>query len=279
MLPSVDDIQRIIMSALQEDFGQGDVTSSSVIPAGVTTTMHVVAREEMAVSGIEVAAMVFAAVDNQVDVQPRVEDGQMVAAGEVLMSVNGPAHAILAAERTALNLLQRMCGIATMTARYVKAVEGTGAVIADTRKTVPGLRTLDKYAVTCGGGRNHRMRLDDAVLIKDNHLAVAGSVAEAVARARISVPVTMQVQVECDTLQQVREALQAGADAVLLDNMDVATLCEAVAIVDGRMQTEASGGVTLETVQAIAQTGVNRISVGALTHSVKAADIGLDSIG
>ncbi|MAR56222.1 MAG: nicotinate-nucleotide diphosphorylase (carboxylating) [Rickettsiales bacterium] len=278
MLPTAEDIQRVIMAALKEDFGSGDITSAVTIPPGAQSTMHLVAREPMVVAGLDIAATVFQAVDPNIDISPRAEDAQWVEAGSVLCSINGSVHGILAAERTALNLLQRMCGIATLTAQFVKAVQGTGASILDTRKTVPGLRSFDKYAVTCGGGRNHRMRLDDAVLIKDNHLAVVGSVQEAVTLARASVPVTMEVQVECDTLAQVDEAVAAGADAILLDNMSIDQLREAVSKIGGRARSEASGGVSLQTVRAIAETGVDCISIGALTHSVSAADIGLDSV-
>ena len=196
----------------------------------------------------------------------------------MVASVNGSARSILAAERVALNLLQRMCGIATETAKYVEAVKETHCKILDTRKTMPGLRALDKYAVLCGGGQNHRMRLDDAVLIKDNHIAIVGSLREAVLAAKAGVPTTMQIEVECDTLEQVSEALEAGAQMLLLDNMSLDDLREAVTLAKGKARCEASGGVTLKTVTAIAETGVDYISVGALTHSVRAADIGLDTV-
>lgn len=264
--------------ALNEDIGHGDITSEAIIPEHAEVTMRLVAREPLAVCGMEVARLVFAAVDPMIDCDVRVADGQSIAQGEVMASVFGPARGILAAERVALNLLQRMCGVATQTATFVKAVEGTGARILDTRKTVPGLRVLDKYAVRCGGGHNHRLRLDDAILIKDNHIAIVGSLSEAVTRAKRNSPATARIEVECDSLAQVEEALAAGADMVLLDNMEIAALQQAVALAKGRALCEASGNMMVDNVRSVAQTGVDFISVGRLTHSVMAADIGLDSV-
>lgn len=276
-LPLNDELRRILATALAEDIGHGDVTSQAVIAPETQGHLLFVAREPMVVAGIEIPGLVYSALDSAVDYRPRVDDGATVEAGTELASVYGPAQAILTGERVALNLLQRMSGIATETARYVQAVAGTGAAILDTRKTVPGLRLLDKYAVRCGGGQNHRLRLDDMVLIKDNHLALSGdSVAEAIELARAAVPSTMAIEVECDTLAQVEEALAAGASRILLDNMPPAILREAVALNQGRAFLEASGGVTLERVRVIAESGVNAISIGALTHSVRAVDIGLD---
>ncbi len=279
MQPNSDEVRRIILTALAEDIGHGDVTSNSTIPESLEFTLQFVAREPLVVSGIDVIGGVFEALDGQVDYQPRVLDGHAVDAGQVMASVLGNARSILAGERVALNLLQRMCGIATESARYVKAIHGTGAVILDTRKTMPGLRELDKFAVRCGGGKNHRMRLDDAVLIKDNHIAAVGSVAGAVARAKASNPATMQIEVECDTLAQVQEALDAGADMLLLDNMSLDDLCAAVALAKGKARCEASGNMTIERVRDVALTGVDFISVGRITHSVRNVDIGLDAVG
>jgi nicotinate-nucleotide pyrophosphorylase (carboxylating) len=214
--------------------------------------------------------------DAAIKTEAHVSDGEHLAAKTRMLTARGPARAILTAERTAINLLQRMSAVATLTSRYVEKVRGTKAVILDTRKTMPGLRVLDKYAVKTGGGRNHRMRLDDAILIKDNHIALAGSVTEALKRAQAGNRETLPLEIECDTLAQVREALAAGAKSILLDNMDPATLREAVSLAGGRATLEASGNVNLETVRAIAESGVDFISVGKLTHSAPSVDIGLD---
>lgn len=278
MQPNMQEVQRIIVMALAEDIGHGDVTSNSTIPETLETTLQFVPREPLVVAGIEVIGSVFEAMDVQVDYRPRVLDGQAIEAGQVMASVMGNARALLAGERVALNLLARMCGVATETARYVKAVEGTGAVILDTRKTMPCLRELDKFAVRCGGGKNHRMRLDDAVLIKDNHIAAVGGVADAVMRAKAANPATMQIEVECDTLDQVREALAAGADMLLLDNMSLDDLRASVALAKGTARCEASGNMTLDRVRDVALTGVDFISVGRITHSVRNVDIGLDAV-
>lgn len=277
MQPNPEDVQRIILTALAEDIGHGDATCAAIIPDDTEARFQFTAREPLVVCGLSVVAQVFHTLSPMVDVQWRLDDGAHAQAGEELASVIGPVPVILAGERVALNLLQRMCGIATETARYVEAVAGTGATILDTRKTMPGLRVLDKYAVRAGGGRNHRMRLDDAILIKDNHIAVAGSVREAFARAQANAPATLSIEVECDTLEQAREALDAGATRLLLDNMTHEQLREAVALAKGKAQCEASGNVSLETVRAIAETGVDYISVGRITHSVRNIDIGLDA--
>lgn len=278
MQPNLEEVSRIILTALAEDVGHGDITSQAVIPEGTETVMQFVAREPMAVCGLTVIAHVFHAVDPMLDYHWRIDDGTRVEVGTVLASIMGDARSILAAERVALNLLQRMSGIATEVAHYVKAVEGTQAKILDTRKTMPGLRELDKYAVRAGGGKNHRMRLDDAVLIKDNHIAVAGSIGEALKRAKANVPATTQVEIECDTVEQVKEALAGGADMLLLDNMSLDELRQSVELSAGKASCEASGNVSLDTVGDIAQTGVNFISVGRVTHSVRNVDIGLDSV-
>jgi len=262
---------------LAEDVGAGDVTSNTVIPAALQATFVLNAREPMVAAGLVYLPELFALIDGAVKVTLHVADGDNAAAGKTLATLEGPARALLAGERLALNLLQHLSGVATITQQYVNAVAGTGAAILDTRKTIPGLRHLEKYAVRCGGGQNHRMGLFDAVLIKDNHIAVAGGVGAAVAACRAGAPEGMPIQVECDTLAQLDEALAAGVDSVLLDNMDLATLAQgaAKARAVGAI-SEASGGVKLDTVRAIAETGVDRISIGRLTHSVRSVDIGMD---
>jgi nicotinate-nucleotide pyrophosphorylase (carboxylating) len=255
---------------LAEDVGDGDLTSLAVIEEDVICTSRLLLKETGVVCGLGVAAEVFERLGATLD--PLAADGDAVDPGPVAR-VDGPARGILAGERLALNVLGRLSGIATLTRRYVDAVAGTGAVILDTRKTTPGLRTLEKYAVACGGGQNHRLGLYDGILIKDNHLRVAGSLAEAVRRAKES---GGPVEVECETLAEVREALAAGADSILLDNMSLPDLREAVELSRGQARLEASGGVTLDTVRAIAETGVDFISVGALTHSAHALDVSLE---
>lgn len=254
---------------LAEDLGDGDLTSLAVIDEDATCTARLLVKEGGVVSGLEVAAEVFDRLG--AGLESLAADGDIVEPGPVAR-LEGPARGVLAGERLALNVLGRLSGIATLTRRYVDAVAGTGAVILDTRKTTPGLRTLEKHAVACGGGQNHRFGLYDGILIKDNHLRVAGSLAEAVRRAKETAP----VEVECDTLAQVREALAAGADSILLDNMTVPELREAVELAGGRARLEASGAVTLDTIRAIAETGVDFISVGALTHSARALDVSLE---
>jgi nicotinate-nucleotide pyrophosphorylase (carboxylating) len=269
--------QQVIEAALREDLGRaGDITSSAVIRAETRCDARIVAREPGTMAGGQVAADVFRTLDSGVVIDIVILDGEEIAAGDMVLKLAGPARPILAAERTALNLLGRLCGIATLTGRFVAAVEGTGARVADTRKTSPGMRALEKYAVLCGGGINHRFGLDDAVLIKDNHLLVAGSVTAAVERVRAAVGHAVMVEVEVDALEQLSESLACGVDAVLLDNMDVGALRRAVAIVAGRSVTEASGGITLETVCSVAETGVDVVSVGALTHSVSSLDLSLE---
>jgi nicotinate-nucleotide pyrophosphorylase (carboxylating) len=255
---------------LAEDVGDGDLTSRAVIDEAAVCEAELRLKEAGVLCGLEAAAAVFAALG--ATLEPLVVEGEQAAPGPVAR-VTGPARAVLTGERLALNLVGRLSGIATATRRYVSAVAGTGAEILDTRKTTPGLRALEKHAVRCGGGRNHRLGLYDGILIKDNHLRVAGSLTEAVRRAQeTGVP----VEVECDTLEQVEEALAAGADRILLDNMEPPVLSRAVALVGDRAETEASGGVTLETVREIAETGVDFISVGALTHSARSLDVSLE---
>jgi nicotinate-nucleotide pyrophosphorylase (carboxylating) len=276
--PPIAEIRRIVRAALAEDMPWGDLTTEALVPQDVAAVGYFIAREAGVVCGLSVAEQTFRELHDAIRFTSRARDGDRAEPGSVLAEVAGPAGPILTGERTALNLMQRMSGIATAAARYVEAVAGTGARIVDTRKTAPGLRALDKYAVRCGGGSNHRHSLSDGVLVKDNHLAALGtaSLSEALLRARSSVPHMVRVEVEVDRLDQIEEALAGEADIILLDNMDPATLRQAVGAIAGRALTEASGGVTLETVRAIAEAGVDLISVGALTHSVRAVDIALD---
>jgi nicotinate-nucleotide pyrophosphorylase (carboxylating) len=272
------DIGDFVQRVLAEDLGAGgDVTSAATIGADERFVAEMNCREPIVVAGIEVAAAFFSALDPQVRIETLVEDGDAAAEGTVLMRLDGNARAMLAAERSALNTLQHLSGIATLTRRYVEAIAGTGATLLDTRKTTPGLRLLDKYAARMGGAHNHRMRLDDGVLVKDNHVAVAGGVAEAVRRATAA-NTGLQVQVEVDRVDQIEPALIAGADRLLLDNMPPRLLREAVAIVSDRVPLEASGGVNLETIRGIAETGVDFISVGRITQSAPAVDVALDYV-
>jgi len=267
-------VRRVIDLAIAEDLGRGDITSQAVIPAEARFQGVMKARQELVVAGLPMSLEVFAALAPQAAMQPLAVEGELVAPGRELARLSGPARELLSAERTALNLLQHLSGIATLTRAYVNRLEGTKAVLLDTRKTIPGLRVLAKYATRQGGAQNHRMRLDDGVLIKDNHIAVCGSLGQAVALARAAG--LEAIEVECDTLEQVAEALAAGVERVLLDNMDPATLGRAVAMAQGRAQTEASGGVSLDNIRDIALTGVDYISVGRITQSAPAVDIGLD---
>ena len=270
------DVKEFVRRVLAEDLGSGgDVTSSATISADARFTAEMGCRQAIIVAGLDIAAAFFRTLDRDVQVQKLASDGDKVDAGRALMRLEGNARAMLAAERSALNTLQHLSGIATLTRQYVDLIEGTGATLLDTRKTIPGLRLLEKYAARMGGAENHRMRLDDGLLIKDNHVAVAGGVAEAV-RAAKSANTGFAVQVEVDRIDQVEPALEAGADRLLLDNMPPPVLREAVALVAGRVPLEASGGVNLDTIRAIAETGVNYISVGRITQSAPAVDIGLD---
>lgn len=272
------DVDDFVKRVLAEDLGEGgDVTSNVTISESARFSAELVAREAMVVAGLDVAEAFFRELDGDVIAQQLARDGSRVEAGSVLMRLTGNARGMLAAERSALNTLQHLCGIATLTCRYVDAIEGTGATLLDTRKTIPGLRALEKYAARMGGAENHRMRLDDGILIKDNHVAVAGGVGPAV-RAATAAETGLQVQVEVDRIEQIDEALAAGADRLLLDNMKPEDLRRAVELVGGRVSLEASGGVRLETIRAIAETGVDYISVGRITQSAPAADIGLDYI-
>ena len=275
-LPDGFDLDDYVTRTLAEDLGTGgDVTSAATIPGDARFTADLNCREPIVVAGLEITAAFFRALDAEVSIEPLVQDGDRVETGTVLMRLTGNARAMLTAERSALNTLQHLSGIATLTRRYVDAIEGTGAVLLDTRKTIPGLRVLEKYAARMGGAHNHRMRLDDGVLIKDNHVAVCGGVAEAV-RAAKAANTGLQIQVEVDRVAQIEPALAAGADRLLLDNMPPPALREAVALVAGRVPLEASGGVRLDTIRAIAETGVDFISLGRITQSAPAVDIGLD---
>ena len=275
-LPDGFDLDEFVTRTLAEDLGEGgDVTSAATIAADAHFTAVMNCRQHVVVAGIDIAAAFFRELDPQVEVEMLVADGDGLDAGTAMMRLSGAARAMLTAERSALNTLQHLSGIATLTRRYVEAITGTGATLLDTRKTIPGLRLLEKYAARMGGARNHRMRLDDGVLIKDNHVAVCGCVAEAVRRATAA-NTGLQIQVEVDRIDQIEPALAAGADRLLLDNMPVPVLREAVELVAGRVPLEASGGVNLETIRGIAQTGVDFISVGRITQSAPAVDIGLD---
>ncbi|MGE4580086.1 MAG: carboxylating nicotinate-nucleotide diphosphorylase [Desulfuromonadales bacterium] len=269
------EIDHIIRNALQEDIGLGDVTTLATVEAQTQSRAELVAKEDFILSGIDVCGRVFSLLDAGIAFEKLKEDGQAVRRGEVLAWLRGSAAVLLQGERVALNLLQRMSGIATQTSLFVKAVAGTKATIVDTRKTTPGLRVLEKYSVRMGGGRNHRTSLYDGVLIKENHVAAAGGIETAVRRARERVPHTLRIEVETRNLDEVKQALAAGADILLLDNMSLSELRESVALIAGRALCEASGGVNLETVRDIAETGVDLISVGALTHSSRAVDISM----
>ena len=273
--------RELVKRALAEDIGSGDATSLALIPASTTARAAIAAREPLTVAGLTQVELCFSEIDDTIKFERRTEDGHSLEAETILLRLEGPAQSILAGERTALNFLQRLSGIATITAQYRKAIEGTDAQLLDTRKTTPGWRTLEKHAVACGGGTNHRMGLHDMVLIKDNHLAAlalhnkANPIGTAVVRAREECP-RLKIEVEADTLEQAEQAATAGADIILLDNMPREKLREAVQLVDGRSKVEASGGITLTNIRAVAETGVDFISVGALTHSPRAVDIALD---
>jgi nicotinate-nucleotide pyrophosphorylase (carboxylating) len=270
-------LQTLIRSFLAEDIGRGDLTSESLFPPSQIGAARLVAREGCIAAGVgSIAAEVFTVQNQETITTGAMADGTEVQPGDVMLSVSGPVVDLLKAERVALNLLQRLCGIATMTRRFVEKVKPYPARITDTRKTTPGLRVLEKYAVQVGGGHNHRFNLTDGVLIKDNHIAACGSIAEAVARVRQKIPHTIRIEVETDTLEQVRECLASRVDIIMLDNMDLEKMRKAVEIIDHQAMVEASGGVNLDTVAAIAATGVDIISVGALTHSVRSCDIGMD---
>jgi nicotinate-nucleotide pyrophosphorylase (carboxylating) len=268
-------IRPLVEAALREDIRSGDVTTLALLPSGVRGRVEMNFREDGVVCGLDVARLAWQTLGG-VDVEILRRDGDKIARGETVLRAEGEAASLLTGERVALNFVQRLSGIATLTAQFVQATEGTRARIADTRKTTPGLRLLEKYAVKCGGGSNHRFALDDMILTKDNHIALCGGIGEAIKRARAFAGHSLKIEVECDTLEQVEEAAASGADIILLDNMKPETLKRAVEIIAGRAISEASGGVNLQTVRAIAESGVDIISVGALTHGARSLDIGLD---
>lgn len=268
-------VEALVERFLDEDIGRGDRTTQAVVPEDLSGRARITTREDAVIAGLDVARACFAAL-GEVAWHPQVSDGEPVAPGDVVVRLDGSMRAILTAERTALNILQRLSGIATMTRRYVDALGTSPAEVVDTRKTTPGLRALEKYAVRVGGGSNHRAGLDDGILIKDNHIAAAGNVSEAVGRARAAAPHGLKIEVEVQDLDQLGAAIAAGADAVLLDNMSPQMVREAVARGGGKALLEASGGITLETISEYAATGVDLISVGALTHSVRAIDLSLE---
>ncbi len=282
MIPPLPDLmlEPQVRAALLEDLGRaGDLTTDSIVPAGLVTRCVLQAREPGIVAGLDLARIAFALVDPRLDFTVHRPDGSRIAPGDVIATVEGPARGVLIGERVALNYLSHLSGIASATDRIVQAIAGTRARVCCTRKTTPGLRAVQKYAVRVGGGSNHRFGLDDAVLIKDNHIAIAGGVRPAIERARAAVGHLVKIEVEVDTLAQLDEVLSIGADAVLLDNMAPPMLRDAVAMVDGRAVTEASGRLTPDTAPAVAATGVDLISIGWLTHSVAVLDIGLDYAG
>ena len=271
-------VQEFVERALREDIGFCDLTAELVIPDHLTAKFAINARHAMTIAGIDIAAAVFKRYVPECTIELKVKDGARAAKGDVLAQVSGPARGLLSAERTALNILQHLSGIATLTAQYVEQLGGTRAILLDTRKTTPGLRILEKHAAHVGGAKNHRLGLADGVMIKDNHIAVCGSIKAAVAQARKGIPVLTKIEVEADRLDQVAEALEGGADMILLDNMSLDMLREAVQMTAGRVPLEASGGVNLETIRGIAETGVDYISVGRITQSAPAVDIGLDAV-
>lgn len=269
-------VARLIDLWLAEDIGACDLTCQVMIEPGLGGVFRMIAREPMTVAGVDVSAAVFKRYDPTLAVEVNVADGDRIAAGARLLKVSGTARSVLTAERTALNIVQRLSGIATETTRYADAIAGTPARLIDTRKTTPGLRMLEKHAVVCGGATNHRLGLDGGVMIKDNHIAVCGSITAAVERARARVPILTKIEVECDRLDQVREALEAKADVIMLDNMSLKHMREAVRFVDHRIPLEASGGVRLTTIRSIAETGVDFISTSKITQAAPPVDIGLD---
>ncbi len=269
-------VDEIIISALKEDIGTGDVTTYSIVPEDYVGTAFLLAKEDGVLAGIRVAERVFWCLDNQIRFTVLKNDGASIKKGEVLAEVYGSGRALLTGERVALNLLQRMSGIATKTRKLVNLVAGSKTKVVDTRKTIPGLRILEKYAVTVGGGANHRIGLYDGVLIKDNHIKVAGGITQAVNKAKRALPHTLKIEVEVESIEGVQEALDARADVIMLDNMDINKIKQALSLINGRALVEVSGGITEEKLHNLADLGIDLISVGALTHSVKALDISMD---
>lgn len=278
MLLDLRRIDKLIDLWLDEDVNYYDLTAKIMVDDDARAKFGMNAREDIILSGLKVAEMIFRKLDPDCTFETDRKDGETVKAGETFAVITGNAQALLTAERVALNLMQRMCGIAGLTAQYVKEIEGTGAILLDSRKTTPGLRMLEKYAVTCGGGRSHRLGLDNGIMLKDNHIAVAGSIAAAVKRAKSFAPMLTKIEVECDRLDQVTEALEAGVDVIMLDNMSNDDMREAVRMVAGRIPLECSGGVRLDTIRGKAETGVDFVSVGRITQSATCVDIGLDDV-
>jgi nicotinate-nucleotide pyrophosphorylase (carboxylating) len=268
-------LDNFLMSALAEDIGTGDVTTNCCVPEDAISKGVFIAKEEGVISGIDVAKRVFMLIDSTVKFRSLVKDGDTVKVSDIIANIEGPSRSILTAERTALNIMQHMSGIATRTAQAVASIKGSSTKIVDTRKTTPGLRVLDKYAVRCGGGANHRFNLSDGVLIKDNHISAAGSISNAVALAKLNCPQTLKIEVETETFEQIEEAIKAGADIIMLDNMSSEMMEKAVLLIAGRALTEASGNMGDKDLLEVAKTGVNFISIGALTHTVRALDISL----
>jgi len=268
-------LDEFLRSALKEDVGTGDVTTNCCVPADARSKGFFKAKEDGVICGLDVVKRVFHLLDCSVKIDAKVKDGDFVNAGDIIAQIEGSSRAILTGERTALNLLQHMSAISTKTRQAVNAVSGTNAKIVDTRKILPGLRVLDKYAVSCGGGSNHRFNLSDGILIKDNHIAAAGGITNAISYARANCPQTLKIEVETEQLSQVREALAAGADIIMLDNMTIPLMQEAVKLIDGRAKTEASGNMGDKDLLDVAKTGVDFISIGALTHTIRAMDISL----
>lgn len=278
MLLDLRKVQQLIDLWLDEDVNHYDLTAKIMVDDDARATFGMNAREDIVLSGVKLAEMVFRRMDPECTFEVSHKDGDTVPQGKTFAVVSGNAQALLTAERVALNLVQRMCGIAGLTARYVKEIEGTGATLLDSRKTTPGLRMIEKYAVVCGGGRSHRLGLDNGIMLKDNHIAVAGGIAAAVRRAKSFAPMLTKIEVECDRLDQVEEALAAEVDVIMLDNMSNEDMATAVRMVNGRVPLECSGGVRLETIRAKAETGVDYISVGRITQSATCVDIGLDDV-
>ncbi len=270
---NAQEVELIINHAFQEDIGNGDITTNNIVPENKLASASMTAKANGIIAGIDIAEMVFKRLDENLEWNPKVKDGDAVAKGDVILEIKGTFRALLTGERLALNLMQRMSGIATETAKYVAETKGSKVKILDTRKTVPGLRTFDKYAVKMGGGTNHRIGLYDMVMIKDNHIKMAGTISAAVEQVRKSIPSAIKVEVETTNLQEVKEAVNAGADIIMLDNMSNELMCEAVSLINGKALIEASGNMNLERISGVAKTGVDFISVGALTHSVIALDI------
>lgn len=268
-------IDKIVLNALEEDMPYGDVTTDNLIPEEDVTEAKFIAKADGVIAGMPVAARVFELIDSRISIEILKNDGDKVSKGDIIAVLKGPTAGILKGERTALNLMQRLSGIATRTNVFTELVKDYKVSVADTRKTTPGLRYLEKYAVRCGGGRNHRYSLSDAVMLKDNHIAAGGGIIPAVAKVRANIPHTVKIEVEVEDMEMVRQAVESGADIIMLDNMNEAAMAEAVKYIDGRALVEASGDVTEERIRAIAETGVDIISIGRITHSVKALDISL----